>query len=114
MPSLRGAVVVINPIFGWTVLGWCVALLIALWTEKPERQPWMPPPYPIRRSRHGRLNHRCGMPTSERHHLTATRYPTRSKHPRTSRPTASSRSVAAGTHVDVLKRRTRPDRIDSV
>jgi hypothetical protein len=43
-----GVVVVINLIFGWTVLGWGVALVIALWTEKPQPQPWMPPmpPYP--------------------------------------------------------------------
>jgi hypothetical protein len=51
-----GAVVVINLIFGWTVLGWCVALVIALWTEKPEPQPWMPPmpppyPYPPQQAR---------------------------------------------------------------
>lgn len=44
-----GAVVVINLIFGWTVLGWCVALVIALWESQPEPQPWTPPmpaPYP--------------------------------------------------------------------
>lgn len=41
-----GAVVVINVLFGWTVLGWCVALAIALWTEKPQRRMPQPPLYP--------------------------------------------------------------------
>lgn len=47
-----GVVVVINFVFGWTVIGWVVALVFAIWNDKkPEpagwvpQQPW-PQPYP--------------------------------------------------------------------
>lgn len=43
-------VVAINFVFGWTLIGWVVALVFALWKDQQQPQPWappqMPPPYP--------------------------------------------------------------------
>lgn len=40
-----GSVVVVDMLLGWTVIGWIVALAMAL-RSKPSPRQWMPPYYP--------------------------------------------------------------------